>query len=484
MNIYNLFKGLEFEVLCIGENCNIINITHDSKKVCLNFAYICLKGSVSDGHNYIGEAISKGAKLIICEEYNENFALDGIHVIKVKDTRIAYSKLAANFYENPQNSLKIVGIVGTNGKSTTAHLLYSILANNGIKTGLLGTMYYLVGEDKYTSTMTTPDPMTLYSLFAKMVGKGVNVVVMEASAHAIYLKKLEDICFNVLIFTNLSQDHLDFFGNMKKYKECKQSIFRKKQLNSAVINIDDNCGIELIQKANYPYFTYSINSVSDYQAFEIKLNAQKSTFKILDEGNEYIINTKLLGKFNIYNILSAIISAKIIGLNMADIVKSLERILPAEGRFNTLCYNGVNYIIDYAHTPDGLEKIITEVKGFSSGKVIVIFGCGGGRDKLKRPIMGNIASKLADIVIITSDNPRNEDKNKIIDDIQKGIVSPEKVFTTPNREHAILYAVSIAKAQDCVIIAGKGAEEYIEEKGKKIFYSDKAVLEKILGEDL
>lgn len=471
------------------ERCDIENVSGDldiqvekirinSREVEEGDCFLCLVGGRSDGHNFANEAIARGAKAVICcHDYSNALAT----VVKVADTRKAYSLMAANYYGNPSERLKIITVVGTNGKSTTAYIIKELLQRNGIECGLIGTMYYEYGDVRLSSNLTTPDPVMLQELFAKMLASGVEYVVMELSAHAIYLNKLYGVRCEMTVFTNLSQDHLDFFGNMSEYGRCKKSYFDRQNTRLAIINVDDALGLEIIKEEKLPIITYGLDNPSDAFAINIvqKSGGESFVANVLDDIMD--IDCKFFGKFNIYNILGALVAVKKVGLTNAAIMRTLREIDAPEGRFNVVRKSGVTYVVDFAHTPDGIFNLLKEGRGMTQNRVITIFGCGGDRDVTKRPIMGKIASEMSDIVIITSDNPRTESREGIAGDILQGVNPRGKLYVELDRAKAIKLGVELAGEGDIVFIAGKGSENYIDENNIKVPYSDMQEVKKWIG---
>ncbi len=456
----------------------IDQIKINSKDVNEGDCFICLVGSRSDGHNFANEAIARGARAVICcNDYANSLAT----VIKVDDTRKAYSVIASNYYGNPSEKLKIITVVGTNGKSTTAYIVKELLERNGISCGLIGTMYYEYNGVRLSSNLTTPDPIALQELFAKMLASGVEYVVMELSAHAIYLNKLYGVKSEMSIFTNLSQDHLDFFGNMNEYGRCKKSYFDKKNTRLAIVNVDDPLGLEIIKEEKLPIITYGLDNPSDAFAINITQTSRGESFvaNVLDDILD--IDCKFFGKFNIYNLLGALVAVKKVGLSNAQIMQTLREIDAPDGRFNVVRKEGITYVVDFAHTPDGIFNLLKEGRGMTDKRVITIFGCGGDRDVTKRPIMGKIASEMSDIVIVTSDNPRTESRVGIAGDILQGVNPRGKLYVELDRAKAIKLGIELADEGDIVFIAGKGSENYIDENNIKIPYSDMQEVRRWLG---
>ena len=471
------------------DRCDVLNISGDidiqieqikinSREVNEGDCFICLVGTNSDGHNFANEAIARGARAVICcNDYSNSLAT----VVKVEDTRKAYSVIASNYYGNPSDKLKIITVVGTNGKSTTAYIVKELLERNGKSCGLIGTMYYEYNGIRLNSNLTTPDPIVLQELFAKMLASGVEYVVMELSAHAIYLSKLYGVCAEMSIFTNLSQDHLDFFGNMNDYGRCKKSYFDKKNTRLAIVNVDDSLGLEIIKEEKLPIITYGLENPSDAFAINISQTSYGETFvaNVLDDILD--IDCKFFGKFNIYNLLGALVAVKKVGLSNAQIMQTLREIDAPDGRFNVIKKSGITYVVDFAHTPHGIFNLLKEGRGMTDKRVITIFGCGGDRDVTKRPIMGRIASEMSDIVIVTSDNPRTESREGIAGDILQGVNPKGQLFVELDRAKAIKLGMELADKGDIVFIAGKGSENYIDENNIKVPYSDMQEVRRWLG---
>ncbi len=511
MKTSKLLDGVDYEVLSGNIDIWVENITHKACDIQSGFCYIMLHNdikAISDAKL----ALLNGATIIISEI---DFVISEFSCqIKVDDIRAAYSMMAKMYHHRKCDHMKMIGVIGTNGKSTTSYLVWSLLSKNNIRTGFIGTGFYMIGDTKHDTDSTTPDPMQLHNILFNMELSGVKIVVMEVSAHAICLKKIEGIKFEIGIFTNLSQDHLDYFENMENLKNVKQSFFLKGKCKIAIINNDDICGIELIEQMKSPYLTYGVACSSNKLAgieekdcnkypdqivvdnaidinveccdMEIFANNIKwvncvNNFDITLLGRVYNATSKLVGVFNVYNILSSILAVQLCNVRIDRIIKSLAEISPLAGRCNIIENVGVKYIIDYAHSPDGLENIIKEAREITLGRVITVFGCGGERDKSKRGLMGEIANSLSDIVIITEDNSRSEEVECIMTDIYRGIRGDtSNVYLVKNRCDATLLANSLAAYNDTIILAGKGSEEYIEQNSGKYKYSDKTTIEEIL----
>lgn len=456
----------------------ISGISIDSTKVKQGDLFICLQGSAGDGHAYCDAAINAGAAaVIVCRNVGEK----PVPVIKVADTRRAYSLASSNFFGNPSSELRIITVTGTNGKSTTAYVTAKLLEAGGHNVGLIGTMYYEYAGKKLPSTLTTPDPFELHRLFADMKAAGVEYVVIEFSAHAIYLEKLCGVCSDICIFTNLSQDHLDYFGDMKRYKTVKKSCFTPEYTRCALVNVDDACGREILSECRVPVVSYGLENPADSFAIDVEDTKRGSSFVANIMDDLVAVDCRLYGTFNVYNVLAACTAARMEGVGLSEIADCLYSLDPPSGRFNVIESGGVKYVVDFAHTPDGLYNLLKEGAKLCKGKLITVFGCGGDRDVSKRPIMGKIAGEMSDIVIVTSDNPRTESRQSIADDILSGIRKKNKLFVELDRSRAIALAVELADKGDVVLIAGKGSEGYIDENNVKTPYSDSGELNKALG---
>lgn len=467
MNLENLIKNLEAKV--IGEtNLDILDITYNSKKVKKGSLFVCLCGENSDGHDFAKDAERNGAAAILCEKQVQV----NIPQIVVSSTRKALSKVFSCFYDNPQNKLKIIGLTGTNGKTTTSFLIKSILEESGKKVGLIGTQGAFIGKQFFQTGLTTPDPQLLFKLFKQMVDFGVEYVVMEVSAHALALDKTEGIVFEVGVLTNLTQDHLDFFKTMENYKRAKFKLFEGNKIKSAVLNFDDEFGRKLAETITVPFLSYSLNNPSDVFAAKIGNKNGKNKFIVNILDNVFDVESNLIGEFNIYNSLAAASVAAMLGCSTKQIKNGLEKLFGVEGRLNRFnLSNGVVAFIDFAHTPDGIEKALNAIRELKFKQIITVFGCSGNRDKDKRHKMGQIAEKLSDYVVLTTDNPRFENPELILDDIEIGM---EKTAHTRfvSREQAIEFALTLAKKGDCVAILGKGAETYQDINAVHVPYND------------
>lgn len=456
-----------------GEDIEISGIENDSRLVKPGYAYVALKGA-EDGAKYIQSAIKNGAVAIIGKEFDYPENSEGISFITVDDARKTFSVMAANFYDNPQKKLKITGVTGTNGKTTVTYMISHILSENGIKTGIIGTNGVMYDGNVYDTGMTTPDPTKLFYYLGEMVKSGVETVVMEVSAHAAFYDKIYGIDFFAGVFTNFTQDHLDFFKDEESYKKAKLKFLNNYNCKYIVANADDKLTGE-IKKKNKKVLTYGIKNPSDVFAMDLRetLSGEKFILNVFDE--IYDMDTRFYGEFNVYNALAACEVCSIYGIKIKDIAASLKTFCGVPGRMEKIYENEFSVFIDYAHTPDGLRNALETLRPITENKLILVFGCGGNRDALKRPIMGEIASDYADISIITSDNPRFEEPFEIIRQIEKGFKKGKYRVVVYKRQEAIEYALKIALKGDVVLIAGKGAEKYQEVLGVKRDFDDKKV---------
>lgn len=459
------------------EEIEISGITVDSREVKPGYAFICIKGAVSDGHKFAQSAVDSGAAVVIAEK-----DLKLPNQILVKDTHIAYSEMSAKWFGNPTASLKLIGVTGTNGKTSVTYMLKKVLEAQGYKVGLIGTIQNMIGDEIIETKNTTPGAYELNSLFSKMKESGCTYVVMEVSSHALDQARVYNLDFEVAIFTNLTQDHLDYHGTMENYLEAKKKLF--KMCKSAVINLDDEYATQLVKGLDCKITTYSLGDNSTYSAKAIKYRPDSVSFELI--GNDTINHIKVNtgGKFTVYNSLCAIISAAELGFDIGDIANALASLEGVKGRAEVVPTNkDFTIIIDYAHTPDGLKNILRTFSECDKNRLTVLFGCGGDRDKTKRPIMGSIAARYADFVIVTSDNPRGEEPSQIIDDILVGLdgtVTPYKVIE--NRIQAIKYAVKSAQTGDIIVLAGKGHETYQILKDEIIHLDEREVIAEALSE--
>ncbi|MGE4483599.1 MAG: UDP-N-acetylmuramoyl-L-alanyl-D-glutamate--2,6-diaminopimelate ligase [Oscillospiraceae bacterium] len=478
MKLSEILSGVEIKDARVGMGVEITGITCDSRKVKPGDVFVAIRGYESDGHMYIAAALTSGAVCIICEEPPEE---NGPY-ITAENTRRALSVMAANFYGRPADKMKIIGVTGTNGKTTTTNLLKTIIEDaTGAKVGLIGTNRNMVGNTEIKTERTTPEASELQALFSQMYSVGCEYVIMEVSSHALFLDRVYGVMFEVGVFTNLTTDHLDFHKSMEAYGMAKSILFS--QCRKGVVNMDDDYSGNIMASAKCPVFTYSAeNTEADLSAKSIDLKPDGVTFVALMTGTLEKIHLGIPGMFSVYNALAAASAALQLDITLGAASNALSRCKGVMGRAEVVPTGG-NYtvLIDYAHTPDALQNIIKAAKGFSRGRVVTLFGCGGDRDKTKRPVMGRIAMELSDFVIITSDNPRTEEPSAIIADIIKGtegLKTPHIVIE--NRKEAIGWAISNARPNDTIILAGKGHETYQVIGREKHHFDEREIIAEIL----
>jgi len=477
-DILSCVEVLGVEGAALGE---LSDVCTDSRCAKCDCVYIALNGSRADGKLYIKEAVSGGAIAVVYEgTLPPSATFSGVLYIRVKNARAAASKISACFYGYPAQKLKMVGVTGTNGKTTVANMLCHIINRAGKTAGVIGTLGISFCGRNMPNKLTTPDPVYMNYVLAQMVEAGVEYCVMECSAHALYYDKEICIDYEACIFTNLTQDHLDFFKDMLSYGNAKAKLFLERAARYRIINADDNFGMELSRKVKGA-FTYGIDNPSDSFAI-IEASSPYGTDAIFNISDELCYaHINMIGKFNVYNALAVAACALKMGFSCKQISEGLESFKGVKGRLERAAsYNGGEVFVDFAHTPDSLKNALTTLRELTDGELTVIFGCGGDRDRKKRPVMGRIATSLADGVIITTDNPRSEPPYEIMREIELGAVR-DNYALIQRREEAISYGIKNLKEGDILLIAGKGAEEYQEIMNVKYPYSDYAAIKNIIG---
>lgn len=483
MKLYELFKDIDYTLLSGDINRDISNISYDSRKVKENSIFICINGKNADGHDFIKEAIKNGATAIVVQkEYtleNENITL-----IEVESTRIALASLSNIFYKEPSKEIKLIGVTGTNGKTTTVHYIKDILEAYGELSGVIGTLGYELKNEEISierTTPTTPEALELQEVLRDFIDKGAKNAVMEVTSSALSRHRVDYCDFNVGIFTNLSQDHLEEHGTMEKYKHEKMKLFRKCRLG--VINLDDKVSKEIIKKSTCDILTYGIDKNADIRASEIKYNSDSVSFKVSYKKVSKRVTINVPGKFTVYNVLASIGACLGLGMDINEILNLVSNIKNVPGRLEMVGNSSNKHVIvDYAHTPDALEKLLMISREMTKGRLVTIFGCGGDRDKSKRKVMGMAAGILSDYCIITSDNPRNENPAGIIEEIADGMRNIDSKYEKiADRRKAIERGLNILKDDDLLIIAGKGHEDYQIIGNNKIHFDDREVVKEILG---
>lgn len=455
----------------------VSELVFDSRKITENSLYVAVRGTVADGHSYIASSVEKGAKAVVCEEFPE--IMDGnVTYIKVKDSSKTLGHLASNFYGNPSQKLKLIGVTGTNGKTSVSTLLFDVFQNLGYDSALLSTVEIRIADQIIPATHTTPDVITINKILAQAVEKGCEFAFMEVSSHGIAQNRIEGLHFKIAGFTNLTHDHLDYHKTFDEYLKTKKRFFDGLEDNAvAITNVDDKNGMVMLQNTKAKKKSYALKTMADYhgKSLEIDFNGMLLNFN----GKEFW--TTLTGRFNVYNLLLVFGIASELGFEQDEILQAISKLKRVSGRFETFKSDGgIFFIVDYAHTPDALENILDSINDIrtKNERLITVFGCGGDRDHSKRPEMGNIATRKSTLAIITSDNPRTEDPAQIIKEIEAGVESQNfsKYTSIPDRREAIKMAIKFAEPKDIVLVAGKGHETYQDMNGVKHHFDDKETI--------
>ena len=474
------------------QTAEVCHITADSRTVQEGSLFICLVGATVDGHSFVEKAVQDGAVAVVVSK--PVTVPNHVAVIYVEDTRQALQAAVPFFYDYPASKMRMIGVTGTNGKTTTTHIIAHLLRSQGYTVGVIGTVHILIDDQSYPIHNTTPDVADLQQILQQMVDAGVTHCIMEVSSHALALGRTAGVEYDTAVFTNLTQDHLDFHKTFDNYLAAKAKLFKQvsasyqvKEGKGAVINVDDAYGQSIVDVTTSPMITYSTEGKGSMNASDLTVTAKSSQFTLNYDGKSYPISTKIAGMFNVYNTLAAVGATLYEGLSMEEIVKGLATFTAVPGRFE-LIEEGQDFavVVDYAHTPDGLENILQTAKKIVENRILVVFGCGGDRDATKRPIMGRIAAQFGDRVFVTSDNPRTEDPVQIVKDVEVGVreglhddVTYEVIV---DRREAIHKAIAEATTGDVVIIAGKGHEDYQILKDETIHFDDREVAREALKE--
>lgn len=477
MILSDILNGVDVLDILGNKEIEISEIVFDSRKAVKNSLYIAIKGTLVDGHQYIPSAIEKGAKAIVCEVLPEQKE-EGIIYIKVENSSKVLGLLASNFYGNPSEKLTLVGITGTNGKTSVSTLLFDIFKKMGYSSVLISTVEYRIGDEVFPSTHTTPDIITLNKILSKAVEQGCQYAFMEVSSHGIHQGRIDGLNFRIAGFTNITHDHLDYHKTFLEYLNTKKRFFDElPQTAVAITNIDDKNGLVMLQNTKAKKKTYAVKTLADYHGklLELDFNGMLLDFN----GKEFW--TTLTGKFNVYNLLLVFAIARELGFEENEILTTISKLKRVNGRFEVLkSQGGIIFVVDYAHTPDALENILDSINEIrtKNERLITIFGCGGDRDREKRPEMGKVATRKSTLAIITSDNPRTEDSAQIIKEIEAGVESQNfsKYITIPDRKEAIKMAIKFAEPKDIVLVAGKGHETYQEINGVRHHFDDKETI--------
>jgi UDP-N-acetylmuramoyl-L-alanyl-D-glutamate--2,6-diaminopimelate ligase len=483
INLKDILWKVAIEDVHGSTDVAIEKMEFDSRKVSENDVFIAIRGSISDGHEFIEMAINKGAITIICDVFPE-IIVTGVTYIKVNDTNNAMAFMAANYFNNPSQKLKLIGITGTNGKTTIASLLFQLFQKAGYKTGLLSTVKIVVDTNEYKATHTTPDSISINYYLNEMVNAGVDYCFMEVSSHGIHQKRTEGLHFSGGVFTNLSHDHLDYHATFSEYRDVKKTFFDHLPKTAfALSNIDDKNGSVMMQNTNAKKRTYALKTYADYKAQILENQLSGLLLKI----NDSEVWVRLIGTFNAYNLLAIYGTAIELGMESLEVLRLLSELESVSGRFQYVVSNGkITAIVDYAHTPDALENVLKTINDIrtKNEQLITVVGCGGDRDKTKRPIMADIASDLSDKIIITSDNPRTENPETIIEEMELGVAPQnyKKTVSIIDRKQAIKTACQLAQANDIILIAGKGHETYQEINGVRHDFDDMKMVKEMLDQ--
>ncbi len=482
VELKQLLEGIPYEIQQGTIEMEISDFQYDSRKVEKNSLFVCITGFQTDGHKYISKAVEQGAAALLCEHSVENVPSD-VTVIVTKNNRIALALLSAQFYGHPSGEMHVIGVTGTNGKTSTTYLMKSILDRMGKKVGIVGTIENRIGDKVLKTERTTPESKELQALFRQMAEEAVTDVVMEVSSHSLDLHRVDGIVYEIAIFTNLTQDHLDYHKTMENYRAAKGLLFARAK--KSVINVDDAAGSYMMDQSKGEILTFGVEKKADLTAENIEITAKGTAFDLIWRGERYPVKLHTPGRFSVYNALGAAGACLLLGVPMEEIAAGLTENQGISGRFQTVrSKKGCQAVIDYAHTPDGLENVLKTAKEFVKGKIIAVFGCGGDRDKTKRPIMGEIGGRLADYCILTSDNPRTEDPLTILGEVEAGVKRTncpyEKIV---DRREAVQRAAELAAAGDVILIAGKGHETYQIFADRTIHFDDMEEIRKAFGED-
>lgn len=477
MKLMQLLENVVVKEIIGSEHLNISGIAFSSLEVKPGNIFVCISGFKTDGHDYAEDAIQRGAIAVLAEKDISDL---GVTCIVTDNTRKALAQVAANFYEHPEKSFCLIGITGTNGKTTTTYLVKSVLESLGKTVGLIGTNQNMIGTEVIPSKHTTPDSLELMQLFAKMREKKADYVVMEVSSHSLSLDRVTACTFDVGAITNITQDHLDFHKTMENYLEAKGILY--KITKSGIVNADDMSASYLLENSKCEsMLTYGIENECDMRATNVELSEKGVSFDLTFENKNYQVELSIPGEFSVYNALTALSCLVSAGISMNDAVNGLKTARGVKGRVEVIeTGRGFSVIIDYAHTPDGLYNVIKTIRGFCKGRIITLFGCGGDRDSDKRPKMGKIAATLSDYCVVTSDNPRSEDPEKIIMQIVEGMKDGCEYSVVVNRFSAIECALDMAKHGDVVLLAGKGHETYQILADRTIDFDEREIVNKLL----
>ncbi|WP_291962343.1 UDP-N-acetylmuramoyl-L-alanyl-D-glutamate--2,6-diaminopimelate ligase [Maribacter sp.] len=481
MQLKDILYGVRITAVSGTTSCDIASVRFDSREVQKSDAFVAIKGTLTDGHKYIDAVVKAGARAIVCEELPVEM-IDDVTYVQVESGNQALALMASNYYGTPSKNLKLVGVTGTNGKTTVSSLLYQLFKKAGYKVGLLSTIKIMVDETVYPTKHTTPDALVINKHLQLMNDAGVEYCFMEVSSHGIHQKRTEGLVFEGAIFTNLSHDHLDYHKTFAEYRDTKKILFDQLPKTAfALTNLDDKNGLVMLQNTKARKASYALQNYADYRAQILENQFDGQLLKI----NDHELWTKLIGHFNAYNMLAIYATADLLGLEQLETLRLLSELENVDGRFQYyISKKKITAIVDYAHTPDALKNVLETINTLRTGNenVITVVGCGGDRDRSKRPVMGNIASEMSNKVILTSDNPRTESPTEIIAEMEAGVEpqNVKKILSIENREQAIKTACQLADDNDIILVAGKGHETYQETNGVRIDFDDFKIVKELL----
>jgi len=477
----DILFGVGLTAVSGSTNVMVNTLRFDSRNVGLDDVFVAIKGTLTDGHKFIGKAINSGALCIVCETMPEQL-INGVTYVEVDNGNKALAIMASNYYDNPSKNLKLVGITGTNGKTTISSLLYQLFKKAGFKVGLMSTIKIMVDDKEFATSHTTPDVLTINKHLSLMNTNGVEFCFMEVSSHGLHQKRTEGLVFEGAIFTNLSHDHLDYHKTFAEYRDTKKMLFDNLSKKAfALSNVDDKNGLVMLQNTRARKYTYALKSYADYRAHILENQFEGQLLKIEDDE----LWTKLIGHFNAYNVLAIYATADLLGLEKLETLRLISELENVDGRFQYyISKEKITAIVDYAHTPDALKNVLETINALRTGNenVITVVGCGGDRDKSKRPVMGNIASQMSNKAIFTSDNPRTESPSVIIEEMEAGVEpqNVKKILSIENRKQAIKAACQLATTNDIILVAGKGHETYQETNGERVDFDDFKIVTDLL----
>jgi UDP-N-acetylmuramoyl-L-alanyl-D-glutamate--2,6-diaminopimelate ligase len=482
-SLRDILYGVGLTAVSGTTNTMVNAVCFDSRKVGMDDVFVAIKGAAADGHEFIDKAIGQGAKAIVCEEMPKRM-VNEITYVEVNNANAALAIMASNYFDNPSKNLKLIGVTGTNGKTTISSLLYQLFKKAGYKVGLISTIKIMVDNTSYPTSLTTPDALTINHHLDLMNKAGVEYCFMEVSSHGIHQKRTQGLVFEGAIFTNLTHDHLDYHKTFAEYRDTKKILFDELPKKAfALTNIDDKNGLLMLQNTKARKHTYALRSYADYRCQILENQFDGQLLKIND--NE--VWSKLIGHFNAYNMLAIYATALLLGLEKFETLRLLSELENVDGRFQYfISKDKITAIVDYAHTPDALKNVLETINTLRTGNenVITVVGCGGDRDRSKRPVMGHIASEMSNKAIFTSDNPRTEPPNAIIEEMESGVEpqNTNKILLIENRKQAIKTACQLAEANDIILVAGKGHETYQETNGNRVDFDDFKIVKELLAE--